>query len=69
MHADIRFPIGLLFSIIGILLAVYGFMTTGAAMYSHPLNININIYSGVCLTIFGVLMLVMALAAQKRQKS
>ena len=69
MHADIRFPIGLLFSIIGILLAVYGFMTNGAAMYSHSLNININIYSGVCLTIFGVLMLVMALAAQKRQKS
>jgi hypothetical protein len=33
MQADIRFPIGLLFSIIGVILAVYGFMTSGAEMY------------------------------------
>ncbi len=69
MQADIRFSIGLLFSVIGILLTVYGFMTNGAAMYSRSLNININIYSGISLTVFGVLMLMMALAARKRRKN
>ncbi|MFA6471238.1 MAG: hypothetical protein WCU00_04270 [Candidatus Latescibacterota bacterium] len=69
MHADIRFPIGLLFSIIGIILTVYGFVTSGAEMYSHSLNININLYSGICLLIFGGVMLCMAIVAQKKQKA
>jgi hypothetical protein len=59
---------GLLFAIIGVLLAVYGLATDGAAMYSHSLGININLYSGVCLTVFGALMLFMALAKAKREK-
>lgn len=69
MQADIRFPIGLLFSIIGVIITVYGFITNGAEMYSHSLNININIYSGICLMVFGAVMLFMAMAAQKKQKT
>ncbi len=69
MQADIRFPIGLLFSIIGAILIVFGFMTDGAEMYSHSLNININIYSGISLLVFGAAMLFFALAAQKKEKT
>jgi hypothetical protein len=68
MQADIRLPIGLLFTIVGVLIGIFGFATNGAEMYKHSLGININIYSGICLTIFGVIMLVMALGAQKKEK-
>ncbi len=67
MYTDIRFPMGLLFTIIGLLLAVYGFMTDGAAMYAHSLGININLWSGLCLVFFGALMLAMACAKGRRE--
>jgi hypothetical protein len=69
MHTDIRLPIGLLFSIIGVIITVFGFMTRGAEIYKHSLGININIYSGVCLLIFGAIMLVMAIGAQGKSKT
>ncbi len=69
MHIDIRLPIGLLFAIIGVVITIFGLATGGAEMYKRSLGININIWSGICLTIFGVIMLVMAVRAQNRQKA
>jgi hypothetical protein len=37
-------------------------------MYERSLGINVNIWSGICLTIFGVIMLAMAVHAQNREK-
>jgi hypothetical protein len=64
MQADIRLPIGLLFTIVGVIITAYGIFTRGAAMYQRSLGININIWSGICLTVFGVLMLAMAFKSQ-----
>jgi hypothetical protein len=64
MHTDIRLPIGLLFSIIGVIITIFGFMTKGAEIYKHSLGININIYSGISLVVFGGIMLAMAYSAQ-----
>jgi uncharacterized membrane protein YidH (DUF202 family) len=69
MQMDIRLPIGLLFSILGLVITVFGFMTRHAEMYrQHSLNINMNIYTGVCLVIFGAFMLFMAVRAQSKKK-
>jgi hypothetical protein len=68
MQADIRLPIGLLFSIIGILITIFGLATNGSEIYRHSLGINVNIWSGICLTIFGVIMLAMAVNAQNKGK-
>lgn len=68
MSADIRLPIGLLFTIIGVIITIFGMVTNGAEMYRHSLGININTYSGFCLTIFGIVMLIMAFNAQKKAK-
>jgi hypothetical protein len=63
---DIRLPIGLLFSLIGVLIAVYGAVTSGNEMYSkHSLGININLWWGLVLTAFGVFMLGLAWRAAK----
>ena len=61
MGLDIRLPIGLMFSLIGLMLAVSGFLTWGnAAMYNRSLDININLIWGLVLFVFGVGMLAAA---------
>jgi uncharacterized membrane protein HdeD (DUF308 family) len=61
MGLDIRWPIGLLFSLVGLLMTIYGIATNGdAAMYHRSLDININLIWGIVLLIFGVFMLLMA---------
>lgn len=42
MGFDIRLPIGYLFTILGVLLALYGLMTNGAASYQRSLGMNIK---------------------------
>jgi hypothetical protein len=66
MGLDIRWPIGLMFTLIGALLAVYG-LSTGAntELYKSSLGININLIWGAVLLVFGVLMLMGAIAGGK----
>lgn len=66
MSTDIRFPIGLLFSILGAVIAIFGCITRGSDIYQHSLNININVYTGCSLIVFGVFMLCMALRSAAR---
>jgi hypothetical protein len=59
MGLDIKIPIGLLFTIIGLLMFVYGIVTNGnVALYEKSLSININLWSGSLMLIFGVFMLI-----------
>ncbi len=58
MGLDIRIPIGFMFGIIGVVITIYGIITNGeSSMYECSLNININLWSGIIMTIFGILML------------
>jgi hypothetical protein len=54
MGLDIRLPIGLLFSSIGALLAVYGAV---AADHSESQGHNVNLIWGACILVFGLVML------------
>lgn len=64
---DIRFPIGLMFSIFGIIITVYGLATMGnEVMYARSLDVNVNIISGICMTIFGLVMLFLSDPVKKR---
>jgi len=62
MGLDIRWPIGLMFSLVGLLMTIFGFATKGdAEMYHRSLDININLIWGIILLLFGGFMLVMAM--------
>jgi hypothetical protein len=62
MGLDIRWPIGLMFSLVGLLLTIFGFATKAdAEMYKRSLDININLIWGLILLAFGAFMLVMAM--------
>jgi hypothetical protein len=65
MGLDIRWPIGLMFSLIGLLLTGYGVLK---AHESVSLGININLIWGVVLLVFGGLMLFGAWRGSKTSK-
>jgi hypothetical protein len=54
---DIRIPIGLMFSIFGVLILFYGLLTKGNGMYQKSLGINVNIFMGILMLVFGLIML------------
>jgi protein-S-isoprenylcysteine O-methyltransferase Ste14 len=56
MGLDIRLPIGMLFTIFGIMLIVFGAISN-PALYVQSLGININLNWGVVLLLFGAIML------------
>lgn len=60
MGLDIRYPIGLMFGIIGLVMVVYGALTGSDPMYQRSLGINVNVWWGAILLVFGGLMLYFA---------
>jgi hypothetical protein len=66
MGLDIRWPIGIMFSLIGVLLAIYGAATNSDTdLYTRSLGIKINLIWGIVLLVFGVLMLLGAIRGRK----
>jgi len=56
MGLDIRLPIGAMFTLFGLLLVVYGFVSD-KSIYQRSLGINVNLRWGAVLLVFGILML------------
>ena len=68
MGFDIRMPIGMLFTIFGILLIGFGAATQGSAMYAeHSLGVNMNFWWGIVLLCFGALMLALTRLRGKQE--
>jgi hypothetical protein len=57
MLLDIRLPIGLLFTIFGIILTIYGIFSDKQIHDIHSLGININLWWGLLILIFGLIFL------------
>ena len=68
MKLDLRLPIGLMFTIIGVLLTIFG-LTSDQAIYARSLGINVNLWWGLVLLAFGVVMLGLAARAGARPTS
>jgi hypothetical protein len=58
MGLDIRLPLGLIFLIIGGIMAVYGVFTRGSAMYASSQDINLNLIWGLVMLLFGLIMFI-----------
>ena len=57
---DIKIPIGLMFSIFGVILLVYGLATNGdTELYQKSLSHNVNLWMGGLMLVFGILMLLL----------
>ena len=61
MGLDIRIPIGLIFTIFGLIISIYGLFTNSdTEMYAKSLSININLIMGLLMLVFGTFMLFFA---------
>jgi hypothetical protein len=64
---DIRIPIGLMFTIIGVLITGFGLFTmSNTEMYHKSLGINVNIVMGILMMIFGLVFLFFAFRKKKK---
>ena len=64
---DIRIPIGALFSMLGIVLVVYGLATkSDTQLYARSENIVINLWWGLIMVVFGASMLYFGTRAKAR---
>jgi hypothetical protein len=67
---DIRLPIGGLFTVLGLIVGGYGLATNAdAARYAVSLGVNINLWWGLVMLVFGVLLLVAAASRTGRAAS
>ncbi|MBN2272870.1 MAG: hypothetical protein JXR41_10650 [Bacteroidales bacterium] len=57
-----------MFSILGAVLAIYGFITrSNPEVYQKSLDININLFTGLIMLGFGLMMLLISLLQRKKE--
>ena len=67
MNLDLRIPMGLLFTFVGIILTAFGIATrTNVDLYARSLGINVNMWWGIVLLVFGQIMFQLGRASQAR---
>jgi hypothetical protein len=69
MSLDLRIPMGLMFSLLGIILGGFGLATNGSVIYNASLGINVNKWWGIVLLVFGLTMYILGRRGQKRLAS
>lgn len=62
---DLRLPIGIIFTIYGFILTGYGLFTMGSDIYKKSLGINVNIWWGLVLLVFGLVMYLLTKLGKK----
>jgi hypothetical protein len=67
MNFDLRLPIGLIFSVFGLILITYG-AVSDPAIYARSLGLNVNLGWGAVLLGFGALMLFLAFRSHQGSK-
>jgi len=68
MRLDIRYPIGWMFSLFGVILVLFGLLGD-QQIYARSLGVNINFDAGVGLLGFGILMLLLAWRGSAKAKA
>ena len=67
MSLDLRIPMGLMFTLTGLILSIFGAVTNGNAdLYAKSLGINANLWWGIVLFAFGLTMYILGQRGQKR---
>lgn len=64
MGLDLRWPVGLLFTLLGALLVVFG-LASDPAIYVRSLGVNVNLWWGVVMMVFGLVMIGLARRGRK----
>ena len=67
MKLDLRTPMGLMFTITGVILTIWGIKTnSNTELYARSLGINANLWWGLVLLAFGLTMFILGERRQHR---
>jgi len=66
MGLDIRWPIGIIFTIYGVLLIIDG-MVADPAIFVSSVGLNIDLWWGLAMLVFGIIMGILAFRASRRE--
>ena len=69
MGLDLRLPLGLMFSVIGLILLGYGALTWGSGQYALSLGLNVNLAWGAVMLVFGGTMFLLGWRSRGRDAS
>lgn len=67
MNFDLRLPLGLIFTLFGLMLTGYG-MFSDRAIYARSLGLNLNLGWGAVVLVFGLWMGTLALLARRKRQ-
>jgi hypothetical protein len=68
MGLDIRWPIGIIFTIYGIILILYG-VWADPEIFQRSLGVNIDVWWGAAMLVFGLFMAGLAWRASRRSRT
>jgi len=68
MGWDIRLPIGIIFTLYGVILIIDG-AVADPAIFENSLGVNIDLWWGAAMLLFGLFMGALALRASRRSSS
>ncbi len=69
MKLDLRVAMGLMFIFMGVILATWGIKTNdNVSLYTRSLGININLWWGLVLLVFGVTMYILGQRSRRLSK-
>ena len=67
MSLDLRIPMGLMFTLLGVILTAFGLATKERpGFYAQSLGIDVNLWWGLALLVFGVVTLTLGRRGQMR---
>ena len=66
MNLDLRMPMGLMFTLAGLLLTAFGLASRGTAIYALCHGIDVNLCWGLVLLLFGLVMMFLGSKGQKQ---
>jgi hypothetical protein len=67
VHVDARIPMGMFFTLTGTILTAFGLSTRdNAAVYAKSLGIDVNLWWGLALLVFGVVVLTLGRRGQTK---
>ena len=67
MNFDLRYPVGFMFTLYGLILTGVG-LFGGAELYQKSLGINMNLWWGLVMLLFGLTMLLLAFRGKARKR-
>jgi hypothetical protein len=68
MGLDIRWPIGIIFTIYGLVLTAFGAFTNPQTFVEHSMGVNIDVWWGAAMLVFGLFMGGLALRASRHNR-